>query len=321
MKRTFFLGLLIGILATVSVVCIPNTVNSDQEFKWNNLNRDYGTLKGVRFQNDAVLTYLAQPKDYSTGPKIQLTEGNKSQIFLEDDYVYINAAYPSTENAQIAIISNACGGNICSWTPTYMVIPEQKTLKKYLIGNYSIDFDAKFGKKGLISARADNVVLGEDEFGTNIRGSIEYVTDTGFVVPEMKNYYKSLIGKYTFNYLDDKDARKSLANLLGPDKFRELRSNLSVSVPSQLINYRFLAFTGCMAHNCVNSYGAVIIDTTNDEVWWVKVDDRKYTRGSNANIPKDKISTYRNIFEKVNLMDDSLLSLSNDGNIAIKSRR
>ena len=306
-------------------VVAPNLTDatdiSNQKITWNSKDRNYETLTSVRFTNNTSLIYKSKPNDYSSSPKILLSNQNGvTKEFLTDDHVYIEAAYPSADKAEIAIISNVCGGSSCYLKDTYLVTQVDGSLEKFLIGSRQIKFEATLSNKELISATS-NVLLGIDNYGSEYFGEVVFVKDKGFVLPSMKNYYKELLGKYPWDYFDNKVAREPLVSKIGVEKFKQLRNYLEVASGVKIIDYRFLAVNGCLPHACGDSFAVIIIDTKNDDLWWIKIAGDVIESGGTKVTPDKRIyyqELLQKIINKINFDKSTVITISNQGEINVR---
>ena len=320
-KKEYLIGLLIGVAITLAAVIAPRYLNTTAEYKWIAKDRSFDSLQTIKFSNGAQLIYRDPAGGFGTRQILIRENNGLEKTYLQDDHVYLNAAFPSPENAQVAIVSNTCGGSACGFITTYMILPDKNGLKKYRISwQDTYQFIAELNKEGLVSAKASNVLLAVDDFGSNVMGPIEYLNEKGFILPSMKSQYKPLISEHPDKFFDDKAAREQLAKLLGLDRFRALRDNMQVASQSKLLDYRYLVLIGCMPHNCGDSYGAVVVDTTNDNLWWVSVVDGKQASGSNIELTKAQIPLYRALFEQIDLREGLQLTFTDNGRFVIGSR-
>ena len=298
-----------------------SNVGFSEKFNWNNINPNYNTLDAIKFTNGVELVYKDQVAPEYSARKILIKRPNeKPTVFLEDDHVYINATYPNAANTQMAVVSHNCGGTACGGdTPTYMVIPHDDSVIKFLIGNGKIQLLTNFENKKLVSATAIKAPLGRDEFNSEIFGDIEYVAGKGFVVPGMKNYYRELLNKHPAAFFDNVEARKTLAKLMGLERFRSIRHILSGPGSMQLIYNRYMALTGCMPQNCPYGHAAIVVDTTNDEVWWLSITEDQVDAGGSREIIGKDAHYYDGIFGQIDVgIEHKRITLSTKGTLNLQ---
>lgn len=307
-------------VSLLSAFLLVSNISFSEEFNWSNKNSNYKTHDLIKFTNGVELVYKDQvAPEYSTRKILIKKPNGKPTIFLEDDHVYISAAYPNAANTQMAVVSHSCGGTSCIVSPTYMVIPHDDSVIKFLIGDEKIQLLTNFENKKLVSATAIKVALGHDEFDSDILGDIEYVAGKGFVVPGMKNYYRELLNKHPAAFFDNVEARKTLAKLMGLERFRSIRHILSGPGSMQLIYNRYMALTGCMPQNCLNGHAAVVVDTTNDEVWWLSITEDQVDAGGSREIIGKDAHYYDGIFGQVDVgIEHKRITLSTKGTLNLQ---
>lgn len=324
--KKYTIKFIIFIILIIAAFYAGRTLSFDEKFKWSTedseLESDAKTedLKKLKFSNGMALIFQKTDPESTFGAKLLLQEKNSSsKVILEDDIVTINAVYPSRENAKIALISNNCSGNgsMCAVSPTYLVTEENSTAGIFFISQEPFKIEVDFKNKKLHSARA-NVVLATDPFGSNIYGDIQFLTGKGFVVPQMKTYYQDLWGKYPTDYFDHEIARATLGKTIGLTKFRDFRSHLDVAGENQLVKYRYLVLSGCMAHSCGDSHGLILIDTTNDDLWWIDEEDGKISSGSNREFSAAEIHRFNEVFEYVEWTEGTVLSIDRKGKLSVR---
>jgi curved DNA-binding protein CbpA len=295
--------------------------DSLEKVTWSSKNRNtqVNKITRVTFSNGAIISYVPQPNDFSTGRKITTRDerGNVVEL-VSDDHVWIDTAYKDETNAAFAIVSNACAGNICGDRETYLVTTNNLGLKKYYIGLDEIEIDVSLKGADIISANA-KVSYGEDSFGGRKKIELQFYPNIGFIATNAKGYYKTLINKYPFNYFDHNEAREGLVRMVGLEKFRDLRNYLAVSNGIFITEYKYLVLSGCMAHNCQQAHGAIIIDATNDDLWWVKVDGQFYESGGTS-IDSQHIYALKKVLESIDARYDVKYSLDDNGKFIVVPR-
>jgi curved DNA-binding protein CbpA len=298
-----------------------NLSSTSQNFKWGLGDSKWESLKTVRFSNGYELRLEEDPSSIWGKKVIQLDKNKKRTVLLENDIAYIEVAYPNIENALLAIVSDTCSGTICNTShESYLVIDESGTLKKYKISNYGYKLDATFNGKKLSNLVVKNVVIDHDKFGSPVKSTLKFHENKGFVVESAKNYYIDLIGDHPEQFFNSEVARKVLVDAFGAEKYRDFRVNFTGPGSISLINYKYLAVTGCMRHNCWDSLGAVLIDMTNDSLWSVKLDGTQYQTFASAKIDPSDVPMLRYALGKIDFRNDLLISMLDDGALTLKPR-
>jgi hypothetical protein len=241
------------------------------EINWDSKNRKLESLEKIRFSNGILLTRI---KNSESGQKLVIRNpiGNEESVLFEDDYALIEAAWPNKGAASIAIVSHGCSGTgtHCSWVATDLVLVDGKRIRTYEITDRNFKLKARLDSTRVVSVIANNVVIGEDAYGSDVVGTLEYLPGKGFIDSRMKRKYRQLVGVYPYDFFEHKLAREPLAKLIGSEKFKSLRLSMQVATPSELHSYRYLSFVGCTPSICPGNEGVVVIDTIGDDIWWLQ---------------------------------------------------
>ncbi|MBU4612478.1 hypothetical protein IMZ29_18585 [Achromobacter sp. GG226] len=287
---------------------------------WSSASRDHD-IESIKLTNGLHLVKTPGTDGSIYGSKIVVGKNAKDRkVLLDNDVLSIDAAFPNQANAAVAIISESCSGSACVATPTYMVIPKEKFVEVYEIADADFEIDVILNQGQFQNAVVKNVAVGVDEYGSDVKGELRFISGKGFVLDEMKPLYEPLLGAYLYDYFEHKVVRQPLFELVGSEQFIAMRKGLAVNTPAKLIDYRYLSFYGCMAHNCSSVYGIVIVDTITDDVWWLVVNGDSYTSGeSRKAINLDKINI-DNMLRKVEFSETVRLYIDHQGGIAATTR-
>lgn len=306
--------------------------NAAEDFRYKDLRKisDDG-LRSVQFKNGSHLIALKnKPDDYSNGKILLKDKGNSlGKDLLNNDRVYINAAFPNRTYAELAIISGECAGNasFCGIRPAYLVVAEGGMLRAYEYGDSRSEILMKIDGAGGVSAKVSQVVLGMDAFGSDIYGNLTYVRGEGFIDVRAKQYYVELMGKHPSKFFDNINARAKLANTIGVEKFRELRASFNVGGTIYFTNWRFIVVTGCKAHACDDTAGVLIVDATNDDFWLLHREGKTFdTVGSRA-IEKYEVGLFEGnlpfegVLSGISLVRGYRLEVARDGFLTLTPKK
>ncbi len=307
------------IILMVCSIYLYKYISETKKYQWDGINIQTTPIKRVVFTNGVELTVL-KSKNFIDG-KALVQSGSSEKVLIEDDFVHIDVAFPHSNSAKAAIISHQCSGNSCKERPSYLVIPEGGALNKYFISDFSFRLEPEFSKKELIAAVAKKVRIGQDVYASDLLGEIKFAPEKGFVISHMKEAYTSLLNEHLYYYFENKTTREPLVKAIGLEKFREIRKYMAVGSGAQLVDYRYLTFVGCMAHNCDKCFGVIIVDTVNDDLWWLTVKDKDQQSGGTKIISKDEIFLYKQIIRKIKFRDDYSLDLDSDGKMVAKIKK
>ena len=277
-------------------------------------------LPSVQFRNGSRLVALKEPGAFSDGRIVLKDKGNEvGKDFLGNDRVYINAAFPSRTSAGLAIISGECAGNasFCATRDAYLVLAEGGTLKAYGYGDSRSEILVNIDGAGRVSAKVSQVVLGKDAFGSDIYGSLSFTPGKGFIDTRAKEYYVYLVGKHPSQFFDDPIARRKLAAITGMEKFREVRLAFDVGGAISVEKWRFLLVTGCMAHNCDDTSGVVVIDTTNDDCWLLRRKGGTFDAVGSRAIEKYEVERFEELLSGIELVKGYTLGVGSDGLLSL----
>ncbi len=324
MKKYFIL--FFAIIASVFFYAYKsNYFNTEENFSWSSKKLDevYNSENKVVFLNGAEL-FLKKNPEMVFGDQLFLkTPDTSPEIYIEDDHVTIHDAYPNISKANVAIISHQCGGSgsMCGSRYTYLVEIKKNSVDKFFISDEPFGIKISLNEGQLKSAIA-NVVLGEDSYGSKVRGNVEFVLDQGFVHPEMKPYYRDLLGKYPWDYFDHKVAREPLAKSTSIEKFRDLRTHIQFASNNKLENYRYLIIEGgCKPHVCDSESGTeatILIDTVSDNLWWIERHKGKTSYGSHGNFSHEDVKKYNKVFENIEWASEFQPMINKNGKFTAK---
>lgn len=186
-----------------------------------------------------------------------------------DSIAHINAAWPSVNNAKVAIVSTNCGGTIChGYSDYFVILPAGQAIRVLQIGTghngprkKPTTFSFTFSGNELKSSVITNFYSGvENELGDLIPSRRTLLKGKGYFQDNFKPELIDLVGEHPERFLEDDTLRAGLVAKMGPSNFRILRSVLSGPGSSQVLSGRFVVMEGCQKSNCAFVWGAVVVD-------------------------------------------------------------
>ena len=237
-------------------------------------------LEDVRFANGDLAQVARGPlagralSDACEIARLEIRRGRTGDLLSLtpacDGYVHMVAAYPSTTQAQVAIVATNCGGTACQGYNDYFVLYLAKGSIR--VARVGAGFDGPKGKPMVFAFgfQGDDLVRstlspfygGErnplDDLLPATRqwdaASGEYV-DTRF-----RAVWRPFLGEHPEAVLADAQARAPIVKKIKPEQFRQFRAAMSGPGESRLVNGRYLVMNACMKSNCPYQFGAVVVD-------------------------------------------------------------
>jgi len=237
-------------------------------------------LETVRFANGDLAQVARGPlagralSDACEIARLEIRRGRTGDLLSLtpacDGYVHMVAAYPSTTQAQVAIVATNCGGTACQGYNDYFVLYLAKGSIR--VARVGAGFDGPKGKPMVFAFgfQGDDLVRstlspfygGErnplDDLLPATRqwdaASGEYV-DTRF-----RAVWRPFLGEHPEAVLADAQARAPIVKKIKPEQFRQFRAAMSGPGESRLVNGRYLVMNACMKSNCPYQFGAVVVD-------------------------------------------------------------
>lgn len=234
-----------------------------------------------------------------------------------DAYAHINAAWPSVNNAKVAIVSTNCGGTIChSYNDYFVILPAGQSIRVLQIGTghtgprkKPTTFSFTFSGNELKSSVITNFYSGaENELGDLIPSKRTLLKGKGYFQDAFKPEFIDLVGEHPERFLEDDTLRAGLVAKMGPSNFRILRSVLSGPGSSQVLGGRFVVMEACQKSNCAFVWGAVVVDGLTGDAAAVIMEDTstKVAQYSTRPLKADVDSVW---VEKLDAGDKRFLSL------------
>jgi len=206
---------------------------------------------------------------------------------ISDDHVNITAAYPSSLNAQVAIVETNCGGSMCTWNGVYAVYIFNNELRADFISNthdddfrVNIDISNKNYPK-IIAFNAPEYVF--NKYGDMLKGTRELINGKGTISSAFKRDWLVFVGNHPEEYFANASKRESLAKSIGYENFRQVRSYISGPASTTISEGKYIVMDGCMAHWCSTYSATVLIDATSSKQWVIWVDSDKLLVKSGTN--------------------------------------
>lgn len=285
-------------------------------------------ISSIKFNNGESII-ITKSGDYNTSLKFTKNGSLKHESppfnrYLQDHdngTIYITAAYPNATNPIVAVIESYCTGTACNWTDYYFAYILNGKLR---LDNLSMIDDKKSYFKIDVSNKSSpkilamNVPDGGNEFGDTLYSSKKLLSGIGFVDVKFDYKYVKLVGAHSDSLLSNEKWRGSFATKLGMERFRELRSCMSGSRSSRLVQTRYLIFDGCMSVHCGYCYGSVMLDGISGDIWaiWMFPDEKKVDAGTSASW--DSLATF--VFSIESEFSSDYDISANKGILAIKKK-
>ncbi len=199
-----------------------------------------------------------------------------------DMEVFIDAVYPSINDAELVSVSLGNGGTCCPPVPMILDF----TVKPHLsVKGIGFGGDIARSERGVVFTQYG---VDSNEFGDPMIGVYEYKLGSGKAVLGKKtaDYNLKPLGQKenAYEVLGDPVVRAPIVELLGSKEFADFRRFVTVSVSGDLkiINDSVIVASGCMPHNCDFSFGMFIIDSKRKLAWAVEVE-------GSSNVPSARL--------------------------------
>ncbi len=256
-----------------------------QTYVWEHAYEPLKTNK-VKFQDGSEILIKEEKNQEVEGRTLFIKQGSKKEFVKTrhtDDHVHVSAAYPSSDNAIVAVFSLSCAGNACHGSNIVVAyIHQNKLVINELDAVFNPEARLTFNirDKELTQAEAIYLDVGEiDKLGDSILRKRSLLLGKGFIDSRFRSSFISLINVHPSKFFEDKNARSKLLNKIDSKAFKELRDSISVAFNTDVHMGRYVTFAGCMAHNCYDVNGIVVLDGFDGETWALNADkERKLSK-------------------------------------------
>ena len=193
---------------------------------------------------------------------------------LHNQYVSINAVYPSQNEVQLVSIESSNGGNCCP--PTHYIL-DFSVKPHIVIKGVGFDNDIARTENGVVFTQSSS----ENDLGDPLLGVYEYRLGSGRAIIKTTTpmYVMSPINqkKYGSDVLSDPTIRGPLVALLGVNSFSTFRHSVQVSGGTdtgqlKIFDESIVVASGCTPHVCDLMFGMFIIDNKKKLAWAVEAD-------------------------------------------------
>lgn len=239
------------------------------------------SFEKITFANGDSLNFVKDDPKSMYGSLVgKLNSGSKiAAINLTDSIINVVAAFPDSNNSQVAVVTSNCGGTACPFNETYAIYLYKGKLRMDEIATiYNEDYRVNVETESdlLKSIAVTNVWDGDrNELGDPVMSSRTLIPGKGFVVKNFQKELIGLIGEHPETFFSDKQARARFVQEIGASNFKSLRESMAVAAPSRLVNGRYIVFDGCMAHYCDVVQSALVLDGVLGNVWALQIDSEK----------------------------------------------
>ena len=196
---------------------------------------------------------------------------------IQNDIVSIEGAYPNAKEAVVAVISAGSSGSCCPFK-TYFVAYISKNqlfvneLNTSMTGELQVNVNIVKGALASIDALNVSEKL-ENKYGDTIKGTRNLVIEKGFIKKEFKRKFIDLVNVHPEDFFSHKLHREKLANALGFDNYKKLRTFMAVASDSALSDGQYIIFSGMLPHSGGSQSGSVVVDAINEQYWAVWFDE------------------------------------------------
>lgn len=186
-----------------------------------------------------------------------------------DSNVSVIAAYPSVDQARVAIIATNCGGTACHTYNDYFVAYLAKgSLRVARIGTgffgprgKPMAFSFWFQGNDLTHSTLAPFYGGErNPLGDLLPSTRQWVAAGVYVDARFRKSFLPFLGEHPEALLADAEARAPIVGRVRPEQYRAFRAAMSGPGFSTLVNGRYLVMNACMKSNCPYEFGAVVVD-------------------------------------------------------------
>jgi len=205
--------------------------------------------------------------------RLELRRGRTSELMSVtsacDDNVSVVAAYPSTEQARVAIVTTNCGGTACHAYNDYFIVYLAKgSLRVTRVGtgfygpqNKPMAFSFWFQGDDLVRSTLAPFYGGERNKLDDLVASTRQWVPTGeYIDTRFRKSYLPFLGQHPEAVLSDTQVRAPIVRRVKPEQFRSFRAAMSGPGESTLVNGRYLVMNACMKSNCPYAFGSVVVD-------------------------------------------------------------
>ena len=193
----------------------------------------------------------------------------QSLLVAANDSVQIEAAYPTARRAGAVVVRDICTGTKCRLHDVALVVPDKELVRIYRADSAQ-KISVSLSNGEVARATAKRVWMGYDSYGSDRYEDRELVKGAGFVTLKAMRKWLVLVGEHPEAFFDNKVLRKRLASIVSLEQFKELRQTMGVAGDGVLLDGRFVLLTGCRPHDCRGNYGAILIDTVTEDLWWTQ---------------------------------------------------
>lgn len=305
---------------------LSNSENAEkftQSFVWSPIkdetNDQRKNLHKVRFKNGTEIKNESSEEQHLVHNELIVKDSAGAEtILLTDDYVDIDAAFPSPSEATVAIATTQCAGNTCDWRSTYVITIKGNTVEKYFVGN-NVDYVKLLIEGNDISSGIAKASIGTNDVGDEVSKHLRFFPTVGFGYTNISTKYLDIVGKYPHDFFTNETLRKPLLEAMGEKTFKSLRSKLDVSTLITLESHKYLVFEGCEAHECNDSWGTLIIDATNDQFWWLTKSKTNLRHSGNLKLPSEETRSFNALLSQIFSRHKMLVFMGDDGDFQVES--
>ena len=284
------------LMAFISIFFLPSIAltqtTTKPDFSWDSSGK-YESFDKVRFESGEVAIVVSdqKPPPYPRVKEVcsykRLEMGKEGSRFVTnacDGQVNIRAAFPSANNAKVAIVETNCGGTMCNrFNDVYILFFTNDGLRITKIGTsfyapkgktttYEFWFDGKKIQRSVIRNFFDGR---ENDLGDLLPSTRNFVTLGAYIDSRFKKEFEPFIGEHPDAFMGNASARSGILKFVKPEEFREYRNAMSGPGSSSVTNGRFVVMSACMAHNCNDIFASVIIDGFNGHTQLIRFEKSK----------------------------------------------
>jgi hypothetical protein len=186
-----------------------------------------------------------------------------------DSLVHIQAAYPDSKNAKLAIVTTNCGGTICgNWSDHFVVFIGDSGVRVTRIGtsyigpkNKITKYEFAFNGPRLNWSNITNFYDGsENSLGDLIPSFRMFIRQGQYIDRKFEKKYLKFVGEHPDEVLGNAEVRANIVEKMKPERFQAFRIAMSGPGSSFILNGRFLVMDACMKSNCPYQFGSVVLD-------------------------------------------------------------
>ena len=237
----------------------------------------------VKFSNgESIKNIKASPNSkefwsYKIGLFDSKGKAKYSSQSIQNDFVSIEGAYPNAKEAVVAVISSGSSGSCCPYKTYYVAYISKNQLfvnelNTSMTGDLLVNISIVKGVLASIDAQNVSEKL-ENKYGDTIKGTRNLVLEKGFIKKEFKRKFLDLVSVHPEDFFSHKLHREKLANTLGFDNFKKLRTFMAVASESELEDGQYIIFSGMLPHSGGSQSGCVVVDAINEQYWAMWFDE------------------------------------------------